>query len=486
MECGDGADPDCACPANTFVDRNACVACPAGTTNPAGDDAAGVETTCDATLCAANEFVSSNVCTPCRPGTTNDAGDDASGDDTVCDAVICGVDEFVSANVCAPCLAGSNNDAGDVASGGDTTCDPIFCDEDEFVSEHVCTACAPGSSNESGDSALSGDTMCDAVLCASSEFVAANVCTPCAPGTTNAPFDDASGDDTMCDPIICLADERVSSNACESCPPGTTNAVGDDASGADTMCDPTLCEENEFVFGNVCEACPAGTVNEAGDDASGPDTMCGDACFDALGVTCDEFEGPYVKASNTDASDEFGYSVALSADGSTLAVGAIGEASSATGVGGDETIDTPQPSGAVYVFFHRRGGWVQQAYLKASNTDADDEFGTSVALSADGDILVVGAPGEDSDATGVGGDQASGAASNSGAVYVFTRTGGWIQEAYIKASNTDIGDEFGTSVAISSDGFALAVGAPGEDGMGGDETSDAVPSSGAGWRRNWH
>jgi hypothetical protein len=64
--------------------------------------------------------------------------------------------------------------------------------------------------------------------------------------------------------------------------------------------------------------------------------------------------------------------------------------------------------------------WSQQAYLKASNTSTSDFFGYffgySVALSDD--TLAVGAPFEDSNATGVNGDQSSNSALDSGAVYV--------------------------------------------------------------------
>ena len=98
----------------------------------------------------------------------------------------------------------------------------------------------------------------------------------------------------------------------------------------------------------------------------------------------------------------------------------------------------------------------QQAYLKASNAEANDLLGYYVAVS--GDTLVVGAPQESSDATGVNGDQTNNGAQNSGAVYVFTRTGGvWTQQAYLKASNTQANDQFGVSVAISGD--TIAVGA---------------------------
>ncbi len=141
----------------------------------------------------------------------------------------------------------------------------------------------------------------------------------------------------------------------------------------------------------------------------------------------------YLKASNTNASDGFGCNVAL--EGDTLAVGAPFEASNATGVNGDQADNSAPSAGAVYVFTRTAGVWTQQAYLKASNTEAGDEFGISVALA--GDTLVVGANGEDSNATGVNGNEANNNRAGSGAVYVFTRTGGvWTQQAYVKASNS--------------------------------------------------
>jgi hypothetical protein len=124
----------------------------------------------------------------------------------------------------------------------------------------------------------------------------------------------------------------------------------------------------------------------------------------------------YVKASNTGASDEFGSSVALSADGSTLAVGAPVEDSVATGLDGDSTSNGALNSGAVYVFRRTAGAWAQEAYVKASNTGASDQFGWSVELSADGSALAVGASSEASAATGIGGDPMSNAAVTSGAV----------------------------------------------------------------------
>jgi len=58
-------------------------------------------------------------------------------------------------------------------------------------------------------------------------------------------------------------------------------------------------------------------------------------------------------------------------------------------------------------------------YIKASNSEATDTFGTTASLSADGTLLAVGAPREDSNATGVGGNQADNTAPDAGAVYVY-------------------------------------------------------------------
>ena len=117
----------------------------------------------------------------------------------------------------------------------------------------------------------------------------------------------------------------------------------------------------------------------------------------------------------------------------------------------------------------------QQAYLKASNTGPGDLFSTAIAF--DGDTLVVGAPFEDSNVTG---NPADNTASGSGAVYVFTKSAGvWSQQAYLKASNAQIGDDFGGSVALSSD--TLVVGASLEDsnatGVNGDQSSNSASGS---------
>jgi len=192
----------------------------------------------------------------------------------------------------------------------------------------------------------------------------------------------------------------------------------------------------------------------------------------------------YIKASNTNTGDLFGSSVSLSEDGNTLAVGANVEDSNATGINGVQTNNSSLNSGAAYVFTRAGGVWSQQAYIKASNTNTGDLFGRSVSLSGDGNILAVGASRESSNAIGVNGDQNNNNSPDSGAAYIFNRTGGvWSQEAYIKASNTDTGDFFGTSIFLSKDGATLAVGAHLENsnatGINGDQTNNNTDDSGA-------
>ncbi len=192
----------------------------------------------------------------------------------------------------------------------------------------------------------------------------------------------------------------------------------------------------------------------------------------------------YIKASNTDAFDRFGVSVALSASGKILAVGADGEGSRARGIGGNQGNNDMPRSGAVYIFVREDNDWTQEAYLKASNTDTGDSFGASVTLSADGNTLAVGASREGSSARGVGGSQNNNDAIDSGAVYTFVReANGWTQEAYLKASNTGAEDRFGISVALDDDGNTLAVGAWGEGssarGVGGNTNNNNSVFSGA-------
>jgi trimeric autotransporter adhesin len=155
----------------------------------------------------------------------------------------------------------------------------------------------------------------------------------------------------------------------------------------------------------------------------------------------------FLKSSNSDPNDQFGTVIAF--NGEILAISAIGESSNATGVDGDETNNDAMNSGAVYIFRLDGDTWVQEAYLKASNSDTNDRFGNALAL--DGDTLVVGAADDE------------GANTETGSAYVFVRSaGGWTEEARLNATAFGNRDDFGAAVAI--DGDTIVVGAPSEDG----------------------
>lgn len=202
----------------------------------------------------------------------------------------------------------------------------------------------------------------------------------------------------------------------------------------------------------------------------------------------------YLKAPNSEAGDSFGSAVSIAGD--LVAIGAPGEDSNAAGIGGNQASNSASDAGAVHLFTRTGTVWSVGAYVKASNAEALDAFGTAVSLS--GRRLAVGAPGEDSNATGVYGNQGNNAAPGSGATYLYARDDvGWFEEAYVKASNTGIGDQFGASVSLSSSFFpissvggfveleliTLVVGAPNEasnaTGTDGDGTNDLAPGSGA-------
>jgi hypothetical protein len=212
----------------------------------------------------------------------------------------------------------------------------------------------------------------------------------------------------------------------------------------------------------------------------------------------------FITGSNSEAGDSFASWISIDAAGNTVAIGAAGEDSNATGINGNQADNSASSAGAVYVFSFEEAGWIQQAYIKASNTEAGDRFGARLALSADGGTLAISAPMEDSRATGINGDQYDDDGrtcyGDSGAVFVFRFDGtDWYQQAYVKASNTGIGaverydpvltcfegDYFGEGVALSADGDTLAVGALFESGfsagVNGDQSNgfDVANNTGA-------
>jgi hypothetical protein len=229
----------------------------------------------------------------------------------------------------------------------------------------------------------------------------------------------------------------------------------------------------------------------------------------------------YLKASNVQEDDLFGGALALNANGTTLAIGATGEASASTAIDGDQSNNAAGGAGAVYIFTGNGATWAQSAYIKAPNAEPLDSFGAAVALSADGNTLAVGATQEDGTVTGAQGFPLDpppavpppdpnvpppvGAPNplpttfqglcaapvlrpavgcESGAVYIFVRVAvTWSAQSYIKGSNNEYEDRFGTSVALTADGSSVAIGSPSEDssavGIEGNETLDDASGSGA-------
>ena len=186
-------------------------------------------------------------------------------------------------------------------------------------------------------------------------------------------------------------------------------------------------------------------------------------------------EQAILSASNADFGDRFGSSVAVSGD--TIVVGASFEDSAATGVNGIQSNNNRPDSGAAYVFVRSSGTWIQQAYLKASNTGTLDEFGAAVALSDD--LVLVGAPSEDSDAEGVNGNQGNNSLSGSGAAYVFVRSGStWSQQAYLKSLVSTGPGFFGTTVAASGNTVAAGASANGR--------TDVFVHNGSSWSHQFH
>ena len=182
--------------------------------------------------------------------------------------------------------------------------------------------------------------------------------------------------------------------------------------------------------------------------------------------------------------DRLGTALALSADGATLAVGAPFEDSGLDGVQAPGRCQLPavapnlssESAGAAYVYRRSSTGqWVTEAYVKAPNSQQEDIFGETLALSADGDVLAVGATREKSGYDGVFPPRrprlrrrvVQHAASNAGAAYVYRRDAAdrWAVEAYVKAPNSRSNDEFSFALALSAAGDALALGAPFERGL---------------------
>ena len=140
------------------------------------------------------------------------------------------------------------------------------------------------------------------------------------------------------------------------------------------------------------------------------------------------------------AGDQFGWSLAI--NGNVAIIGARFDD------------DDGKSSGSAYIFVRNGESWIQQAKLTADDGATSDNFGQSVSISED--FAIVGAP-----------KHAQAGLKQSGAAYIFGRNGdSWGQKAKLTANDLAAKDQFGFSVAISGD--VAIVGAPQNDGNAAD------------------
>jgi len=198
---------------------------------------------------------------------------------------------------------------------------------------------------------------------------------------------------------------------------------------------------------------------EAADDLSGRLSLSADGNIVAIGAIADDGNGfnagnlrVYENVSGVwvqigvdidgeAADDNFGGSVSLSADGSIVAIGA------------QYNDGNGSNSGHVRVYENVSGVWVQIG-VDIDGESADDWFGYSVSLSSDGSIVAIGAHGNDENG------------SNSGHVRVYENIAGVWTQVGADIDGEAAGDFLGRSISLSTDGNIVAIGADGNDGNG--------------------
>jgi len=189
-----------------------------------------------------------------------------------------------------------------------------------------------------------------------------------------------------------------------------------------------LDEDGNTRLAGASQANPYGSVNQG---AAYVALFSGAGMVEMDRLTGSESKDAYV-----------GDALAVSDDGNTVLVGAP-----------EADDDGKMSMGAAYVFTYTASGWAQQARLAAPDGAAIDRFGGSVALSADGNLALVGA--YNATIEGV---------SGAGAAYVFTRSGGtWTFLKKMQPDEPGSNGNYGFSVAVSDDGNTFLIGEPGSD-----------------------
>jgi hypothetical protein len=218
---------------------------------------------------------------------------------------------------------------------------------------------------------------------------------------------------------------------------------GTDAWGQVSKITPVDGAEEDYFGTSVSISGNTAVVGAYGDDYSGTDS--GSAYVFQRDQGGPNAWGQLTKIAATDgaAGDEYGYSVSINGD--------------ITVVGAPKDDDNNTNSGSAYILQRDQSGpnaWAQTAKITAADGEYGDSFGGSVAIS--GDIVVVGAYGDDDNG------------SYTGSAYVFRRDQGgpdaWGQVAKITAAGGAVVDYFGWSVSISGDN--AIVGGWGDNDLG--------------------
>jgi len=330
------------CPDDTFTDGiGGCCACEPGKTNTAAarhmtatdwktkQDATQTKGDCVDTICA-KDFYNTGAspptgdtpysCKKCPAGKTNPQGDNAADKDAgTCSTPACGIINGIyhryDTGTCVPCeyWQTSVQATAVTAATADAVCVDLKCPEDHYVADdkwHQCKPCAAGFTAKAGSS-RAFPTHCEIGYCKAGEFVNNDKnCEKCPVGTTSRagiPRTDAAKalstdvctntDQDFVYADLCKKDEHVKDHVCVKCPAGKTNDAGDDPNlNVDTFCDAvpaaalvkhSACGENERVEDHRCIKCPVGTTNQAGDDPHYFDTACTpEICHENHHVVC--------------------------------------------------------------------------------------------------------------------------------------------------------------------------------------------------------
>ncbi len=202
-----------------------------------------------------------------------------------------------------------------------------------------------------------------------------------------------------------------------------------------------------------------GSIYEAHDEnGSNEKINAGSAYIYKLESNNEWVQKDKIVASDRSSTDNFGWSVAI--DGNYVVVGVPIEDEDENGG------NSKSNSGSAYIFKRNEENWSQVQKIVASDRDAIDYFGWTVAM--DGDHLLVGAYSEDEDE--VGGNSLS----DAGSVYAFKRSGSlWNEEQKIVPVDRGASDFFGYTVDIIGDLAVVGAHQEDHDTTGGDQKDEA-------------